>query len=85
MHPKATKTRNRQVEFVRENKDERLYAPNYAKDSSIRGSNWAAVGSQVWSQQVWVLGLTPLMASSLLSEVQYLSSPPEMALALTEL
>ena len=52
MHPKATKTRNRQVEIVREDKDERLYAPNCAKDASIRGSNWAAVGSQasVWSQ-----------------------------------
>lgn len=80
MHPKATKTRNRQVEIVRENNDERLYAPNYAKDASNRGSNWAAVGSRasgMVSASV-VLGLTPLMASSLLSEVQYLSSPPEI-------
>lgn len=73
MHPKATKTRNRQIECVQETEDDRLYGPNYARDASIRGSNRAAVEFQVWSQRDWCWGLTLLlMASSLLSEAQYL-------------
>jgi len=60
MHPKATKTRNRQVVSVQESKDDRLYGPNYARDASIRGSNWAAVEFQVWVLASVVLALRRL-------------------------
>ena len=69
MHPKATKTRNRQIECVQESEDDRLYGPNYARDASIHGQQ---LSFRYGLSESGVGAYTSLMSSSLLSGAQYI-------------